>query len=131
VRRVAYERALAAARAQLGAPVFDSLWAEGRRTSPEQIVNTFAEPVSAPAPHDPGMVRKLDVDTPSVTASGLTKREIEVLRLVAQGLTDAQVAETLVISVRTVHWHLHAVYGKFGVTSRMAATRFAQEHALL
>jgi ATP/maltotriose-dependent transcriptional regulator MalT len=62
--------------------------------------------------------------------AGLTAREIEVLRLVAQGLTDAQVAEQLVLSRRTVSTHLTSIYGKLQVTSRSAATRFAFEHGL-
>jgi DNA-binding CsgD family transcriptional regulator len=61
---------------------------------------------------------------------GLTAREVEVLRLVAEGLTDAQVAERLVLSPRTVSQHLRSVYNKLGVSSRAAATRFAIEHRL-
>ena len=61
---------------------------------------------------------------------GLTEREIEVLRSVAQGLTDAQVAEQLVISPRTVHSHLNSIYSKLGISSRSAATRYAIEHDL-
>jgi DNA-binding CsgD family transcriptional regulator len=62
--------------------------------------------------------------------AGLTAREAEVLRLVARGLPDAQVAERLFVSVNTVHAHLRAIYGKLGVRSRSAATRFALEHHL-
>ena len=61
---------------------------------------------------------------------GLTAREVEVLRLIAQGLTDAQVADQLVISHHTVNSHLKAIYGKIGVSSRSAATRYAIEHHL-
>jgi predicted ATPase/class 3 adenylate cyclase/DNA-binding CsgD family transcriptional regulator len=63
--------------------------------------------------------------------SGLTAREVEVLRLVAQGLTDAQVAETLVLSPRTVNNHLSSIYSKLGVASRTAAARFAYDHQLV
>ena len=58
-------------------------------------------------------------------------REVEVLRLVARGLTDVQVAEQLTISHRTVHAHLSASYSKLGISSRSAATRYALEHFLL
>jgi predicted ATPase/DNA-binding NarL/FixJ family response regulator len=61
---------------------------------------------------------------------GLTAREVEVLRLVARGLTDAQVADELVLSRRTVSTHLSSIYGKLGIGSRSAATRFAVEHGL-
>ena len=61
----------------------------------------------------------------------LTARQIEILRLVAQGLSDAQIAEQLIISPRTVNTHLTTIYQKIGVTSRAAATRYAFEHSLL
>ncbi len=63
--------------------------------------------------------------------AGLTAREVEVLRLVAQGLTDAQVAEQLVISPRTVNFHLTSIYSKLGVSSRAAATRYVMDHHLV
>src|SRR5262249_55562493 len=63
--------------------------------------------------------------------AGLTTREVEVLRLVAAGLTDAQVAEQLVISLRTVNSHLTSIYNKLGVNSRASATRFAVERHLV
>lgn len=61
---------------------------------------------------------------------GLTPRELDVLRLVAQGLTDAEVAERLFLSPRTVGSHLTSIYGKLDVSSRSAATRIAVEHGL-
>ena len=63
--------------------------------------------------------------------NALTPREVEVLRLVAVGLSDAQVAAQLVISRRTVSTHLTAIYGKLSVTSRSAATRYALDHHLI
>ncbi|HJT56397.1 MAG TPA: protein kinase [Ktedonobacteraceae bacterium] len=69
---------------------------------------------------------------PAVTyPDGLTAREVEVLRLVAQGLTDAQIAEQLVISPRTVNNHLTSIYSKIQVSSRAAATRYAMEHQFI
>ena len=67
----------------------------------------------------------------STYPAGLTAREVEVLQLVAQGLTDAQVAEHLVISPRTVNWHLTSIYSKLQVSSRCAATRYAIAHQLI
>ena len=63
--------------------------------------------------------------------AGLTVREVEVLRLVAQGLTDSQVAAQLIISPHTVNSHLKSIYGKIHVSSRGVATRYAIEHQLL
>jgi DNA-binding CsgD family transcriptional regulator len=65
-----------------------------------------------------------------VHPAGLSAREIEVLRLVAEGLTDAEVAERLYLSPRTVGGHLRSIYNKLGVSSRSAATRFAIEQRL-
>ena len=62
---------------------------------------------------------------------GLTAREVEVLKLVAEGVTDAQVAERLVVSIRTVHAHLRSIYRKLGVRTRSAATRYALQHDLV
>jgi LuxR family transcriptional regulator, maltose regulon positive regulatory protein len=60
----------------------------------------------------------------------LTAREVEVLRLLATGLTDAHIAGQLVISPRTVNVHLTSIYRKIAVSSRAAATRYALEHHL-
>ena len=63
--------------------------------------------------------------------AGLTVREVEVLRLVANGLTNAQIAQQLVISTRTVNAHIRSIYNKLEISSRTAATRFAIDHHLL
>lgn len=63
--------------------------------------------------------------------AGLSPRELEVLQLVASGMSDAQVARKLVLSPRTVSTHLQSIYNKLGVNSRVAATRFALEHHLV
>jgi HD-GYP domain-containing protein (c-di-GMP phosphodiesterase class II) len=62
---------------------------------------------------------------------GLSDREIEVLRLVAKGLTNKEVAGALDISVKTTGHHLEHIYGKLGVTTRAAAALFAMQHDLL
>lgn len=67
---------------------------------------------------------------PAGHPAGLTAREVEVLRLVAEGLTDAEVADRLIVSRRTVSTHLSAIYGKLQVNSRSAATRFAIEQGI-
>ena len=63
--------------------------------------------------------------------AGLTSREIEVLRLVAHGMSDAQVADRLVVSQRTVHSHLRSIYRKLQIGSRNEAARWAVEHRLV
>jgi DNA-binding NarL/FixJ family response regulator len=71
------------------------------------------------------------VGKPTGHQSDLTRREVDVLRLVASGLSDAEVAGRLFLSVRTVHAHLRSIYRKLGVRSRTAAARFAEENSLL
>jgi predicted ATPase/DNA-binding CsgD family transcriptional regulator len=111
---------VAAVRPLIDEAAWEAAWAEGRAMSPEQVVeyaldrSTIPEPV-APEPYP----------------AGLSAREVEVLRLVATGLTNAEVAKKLFISSRTVNRHLNSVYQKLGVSSRAAATRFALEHDLL
>jgi DNA-binding CsgD family transcriptional regulator/tetratricopeptide (TPR) repeat protein len=63
--------------------------------------------------------------------AGLTERETEVLRLVAQGLTNAEIAEHLVVSPLTVNAHLRSIFNKLDVTRRASAVRFAVEHGLV
>ena len=62
---------------------------------------------------------------------GLSDRELEVLRLVASGRSNREIASTLVISEHTVARHLQNIYAKLGLSSRTAATAFAFEHELV
>jgi DNA-binding NarL/FixJ family response regulator len=82
-------------------------------------------------------VRRRDVgaagERPSRTRwpEGLSDREVEVLRLVARGLSNREVAEELVVSRRTAEHHVQHIYAKIGVSTRAAAALFAMEHGLL
>lgn len=111
-----YERYLATARAQLDEAAFAGAWARGRAMTPEQALVEEAE-----------ALRPKRVTYPA----GLTGREVEVLRSVARGMSNAQVAAELFISPRTVDAHLTSIYAKLGVSSRTAATRYAIEHDLV
>lgn len=62
---------------------------------------------------------------------GLTSRELQVLRLVAAGKSNREIASTLVISEHTVARHLQNIFAKLGVSSRTAASAFAYEHDLV
>jgi ATP/maltotriose-dependent transcriptional regulator MalT len=71
------------------------------------------------------------ISTAAATQHGLSERELEVLRLVASGKSNREIASTLVISEHTVARHLQNIYGKLGLSSRAAATAFAFEHELV
>ncbi|CAA9443220.1 MAG: hypothetical protein AVDCRST_MAG37-1567 [uncultured Rubrobacteraceae bacterium] len=108
-------------------------------TIARRLAAYFATPVTGPGT-PPEQAPAEEPETPeSVTSAasasqypaGLTAREVEVLRLVARGITNAQIAQELYLSPRTVNAHLNSIYGKLGVSSRSAATRFAVEHGLV
>jgi predicted ATPase/DNA-binding CsgD family transcriptional regulator len=122
-----HEFTIASVRTQLGEQAFRHAWAEGRGMTPEQALATqepLTEPLS-PLSLSPA------VPSSSPEAFGLTRRELDVLRQLSEGLSNAQIAERLVISPRTVDKHLVSIYGKLHVSSRTAAARFAHEQHLL
>lgn len=96
-------------------------------------VRTICEPLKAQPTLDrvAALEAALQESTPAPVPFGLTLRELEVLTLVADGLTDPQVAERLFVSPRTVSSHLTSIYNKLGVSSRAAATRIAVEQGIL
>jgi ATP/maltotriose-dependent transcriptional regulator MalT len=129
VNRAMYESQVAAARMQVSGDSFRQQWEAGRNVPLDQVL-TLVEREGMPSMTSAGHTRKTFGEKPTHHSVGLTTREIEVLRLVARGLSNAQVAEELTISSRTVNSHLTSIFGKLGVSSRNAATRFALENQL-
>jgi DNA-binding NarL/FixJ family response regulator len=111
-----HDRVLADMRSRLGESRFELAWDEGRQMPTGATIELVQPPLS-----------RAGADAPE----GLSTREVEVLALVAEGLTDAEVAERLVFSIRTVHAHLRSIYRKLDVRTRSAATRYALEHDLV
>jgi ATP/maltotriose-dependent transcriptional regulator MalT len=133
-----YERQLEVLRSHLG-PVFEAVVEAGKALTIDAAIKLAME---TQAPGDSSTdLRAVHVPERGVANGSpgqkgeknnpLTKREIEVLRLVAQGCSDAEVAKTLMLSTRTVHAHLHSIYEKLEVTSRNAAGHRAAELGLL
>jgi DNA-binding CsgD family transcriptional regulator/tetratricopeptide (TPR) repeat protein len=125
-----YERAVAATRAHLGEQAFAAAWAEGRAMTPEQALAARGLVIlPAPSPAEPSSISPIKqvVSYPD----DLTVRQVEVLRLLAQGLTNQEIAKQLGITAQTVHAHLRSMYSKLSVTTRSAATRYAIEHQLV
>jgi len=127
-----YDRTLVHARRGLGEKTFAMLWAGGQRMTPEQAL-TAEETRLVTNDANSGAI-KLPANQQSLTypyLETLTARELEVLRLVAAGLKNKQIAERLVISPSTVDTHIQSIYNRLGISSRSAATRFAIEHHFL
>ena len=79
----------------------------------------------------PDLARIDLLDRTAPDSHGLSARELEVLRLVAAGKTNREIASELVVSEHTVARHLQNIFAKLGVTSRTAATAFAFQHELV
>jgi DNA-binding CsgD family transcriptional regulator/tetratricopeptide (TPR) repeat protein len=132
--QIEWERTVSSVRAQLAPAAFAAAWAEGHALSAEQAVAYALGEAGPMLPADDGPLHS-PAPMPAMARAGfpagLTAREVAVLRLVAQGLSDAAIARQLVISPRTVNAHLTHIYAKLDVASRAAATRFAVEHGLV
>jgi DNA-binding CsgD family transcriptional regulator len=120
--RALREPHLTAARARVDQEAWEAAWSEGRAMSQEEAAD-YALKTEGPADRPHGVA--------TAAPSLLSTREAEVLRLVAQGMTNPQIGERLYLSPRTVGQHLRSVYRKLGVTSRAAAAREALERGLI
>ena len=114
-----HDRAATRACAVLGEERFAALRAAGRALSLEEAI-AVAATVTIP-------VRRT---TPSPAASPLTAREHDVLRLVAAGQTDREIADALFLSLRTVNTHVAHILAKLDVATRRAAAMWAREHSV-
>ncbi len=110
-------------RAQLGDEAFARAMTEGRSMTVEDLLNIPHPPASS--------ISRAQAASDSIPYEALTPRELEVLHLLAQNLSNPHIAERLVVSRRTVDAHLRAIYEKLGVKSRDAALRVAIEHGLI
>jgi DNA-binding NarL/FixJ family response regulator len=118
--------AIAATRRGLGEETFAAAWAEGRALSLDEAVaealQAIPDPAASSAPGD----RPVPADR-----YGLTAREVEVLRLIADGRSNPGIAEALYISPRTAQTHVQNIFTKLGVGSRAEAVRLAVEAGLV
>ena len=120
-QRLAYEWDVKQGMSQLDDATWRAAWAAGRELSMEAACElAMGEPISAPIPEQ--VVEK--------DPFGLTEREHEILKLLVEGLTYAEIADEVTLSFHTVHAHLRSIYGKMGVSSRNQATRVAMENGI-
>ena len=121
--RASHERGVAATRAALGDEAFTAAWTAGAALPLDQAVAEAAT------------VADLNPRTRAVsgkaTPLGLTPRELDVLRLLAEGRTDKEIGAALFISHRTAMNHVARILAKLDVSSRALAAREASRHGLL
>jgi predicted ATPase/DNA-binding CsgD family transcriptional regulator len=116
--RSQFDRTVAIAHAQLREATFAQAWAEGQAMTLEQAVGE-AMNVASPS-------KEMSVHG-SMLVEPLNERELEMLQLIAEGLSNHEIAERLVISLSTVKWHVSNLFGKLGVSSRTQALARAKE----
>jgi DNA-binding NarL/FixJ family response regulator len=146
-------QALRAARAALTPAEAAGLWEQGRALSLDQaaayaltevvphlrldqstagrLPDPAGVPTDCPAPDPPVRDRPAGDGRKASLAATLTAREVEVLRLVAAGKTNRQIAADLVLSENTVARHVANIFNKLGLSSRTAATAFALREGLV
>lgn len=124
------ERAIAALRAKMQAGAFSTAWAEGAAMGVEEAV---ADVVAGAADTEQAAARAAaaEADKSAAVASGLTRRELEVLRLLVDGNSDKEIGDALFISHRTAMTHVQNLLGKLGVNSRTAAAAQALRSGLV
>jgi DNA-binding CsgD family transcriptional regulator/tetratricopeptide (TPR) repeat protein len=110
---------------QMGTDTFDAAWERGKSLDLTCVVDDLETMLDEPV--------QPDVPSPAVSAQpdALTERELEVLGLVAEGLSNREIASRLVLALGTVKWYISEVYSKLGVTSRTQAIARARELQLL
>ena len=107
-----FQESAASVRHRLGERAWFEAYEAGRKLNSEYAMRLAEEAVSA-------------LEELQRRSLGLTAREIDVLNLVADGMSNAEIADRLVLSERTVHAHLRSIFDKLGVNSRTAAAHAA------
>jgi non-specific serine/threonine protein kinase len=120
-----YERTVAATRAALDETTFAAAWDDGRQWSADRARAEALQAAQAPTPLAAPKMRR------GATDHGLTHRELEIVRLVAAGCSNREVAASLFISVPTVKRHLTTILAKLDLSSRSALTAYAHTHGLV
>jgi non-specific serine/threonine protein kinase len=126
VSRADLEKVAGMIRNQLGEAEFRKTWAEGHAMTLEQAIEYGLE-----SPHEPAAQPRTSRQAMKQQFGGLTEREREVAVRIAQGESNREVAEGLVVSERTVESHVTNILNKLGFTSRAQIRKWAAEKALV
>ncbi len=126
IERENYEQTVLALRAHLGELDFSRTWSQGRAMSPEEALSRRVQ--EAPIPTVPTTT----IPTPPAPTypAGLTARQVQVLRLLARGMTNSEIAHELGLSEKTVAHHLTHIFNKTNSENRASAVAFAIHHGL-
>jgi DNA-binding NarL/FixJ family response regulator len=115
-----YEQEVERVRAMLEASTLAAAWQTGRDLSDEAMVAEALEAAAFLSSDDPATSEPISPET-----YGLTARELDVLRLLATGASNQEIADTLFISITTVKGHVQHIMRKLGLSSRTALAAFA------
>jgi LuxR family maltose regulon positive regulatory protein len=110
---------------QLGTEAFRAAWEHGQSLHPETVARLLLEQSQPTGEPTPTQIANRTLIDP------LSERELEVIRLIAAGYSNQDIADQLVISVGTVKKHINHIFGKLGVESRTQALALAQALHLL
>jgi predicted ATPase/DNA-binding CsgD family transcriptional regulator len=125
------ERVLDAARSSLGEERCRAAMASGETTPLSQLaVETIGWVQSLPPPDSAPQTPTADQPSPSAAVDGLSPREVEVLRLIASGTSNREIAATLAISLNTVARHVSNIFDKVGAANRTEAAAYAYRHGI-
>jgi DNA-binding CsgD family transcriptional regulator len=116
-----YEHWVSRTQDALGGANFYSAWIEGYHLSPEQVLSNQSVSQRLLSDH-------AQPTGPEQLLTDLTQREIEVFRLLTEGLSNAEIARRLMLATVTISSYLRSIYTKLGVTSRTQAMRYAIDH---
>lgn len=128
-----YERVLAEARERVTPLRFQEAWAAGQQMTLAQAIDHALDAVAVPEPLPAAPLLEVAVSShpkAEQKLAGLTDRELEIVRLVARGLTNRDAAKLLFISQRTVDSHIQNIFAKLDLSSRSQLVAWAFEHGL-
>lgn len=126
--QAAHQELIAALRSHLSETKFAAAWAEGCDLAADRVAE---EGLAILAPHISPQTGSTDDPKVSASPNPLSEREREVLRLVAKGLSNQQMADRLFITERTARFHVTSIFNKLGADNRAQAVALATQRGLL
>ena len=125
------DRDIAAARAQLGEARFEAAWAEGAALTLNEAIDYALAVLEASLAGDQSAISSTARQATKQRFGGLTAREREVAALIAQGQSNRHIAETLVLSERTIEGHVSNIFNKLGFNARTQIAAWTVEKGLV